>query len=116
MTPIVLPWPQAALSPNARVHHMARARAAAKAREQAALLARAARIVLPDEGAIAVRIEACPPKGWRTGDLDNMLARLKPVLDGLADGLGVNDRRFRPALSFGDRCQHGAVHITVEAA
>ena len=79
------------------------------------MLARSARVTVPAEGALSVSIEARPPKGWRTGDVDNMLARLKPVLDGIAEGLGVNDRRFRPSLRFGERCQGGEIVITVEA-
>jgi crossover junction endodeoxyribonuclease RusA len=34
----------------------------------------------------------------RHRDLDNCLAAAKPQIDGIADALGVNDRRFRPIL------------------
>jgi crossover junction endodeoxyribonuclease RusA len=34
----------------------------------------------------------------RLRDLDNCLAAAKPQIDGIADALGVNDKRFRPIL------------------
>jgi len=34
----------------------------------------------------------------RNRDADNMLAASKALLDGMADALGVNDRRFKPVL------------------
>ena len=34
----------------------------------------------------------------RNRDLDNCLAAAKPQIDGIADALGVNDKRFRPIL------------------
>lgn len=32
----------------------------------------------------------------RSYDLDNALASCKAAIDGLANGLGINDRQFRP--------------------
>lgn len=49
-------------------------------------------------------------------DLDNCLAALKSGLDGMADGLKVNDRMFRPiTIDFGDVVPGGEVVIEFKA-
>lgn len=47
---------------------------------------------------IALHISLYPPA--KRGDRTNMPNRLKPVFDGIADYLGVNDARFVPAYHF----------------
>lgn len=44
---------------------------------------------------IAVSVEFYPAD--RRGDRMNYWNRMKPIFDGIADGLGVNDKRFTPA-------------------
>lgn len=47
---------------------------------------------------IAINISFYPPN--RRGDRVNFPNRIKPILDGIADGLGVNDARFVPTYHF----------------
>mgnify|MGYP000933517560 FL=1 len=97
MRDLILPWPSRDLHPNARVHWSRRARAAKSARRAADALAREAgwcRVSLP-EGRLHVWIDAYPPDRRRR-DTDGVLSSLKSALDGIADALGVDDRRFVP--------------------
>ena len=92
---LVLPWPSKDLSPNARIHWSKRAKAAKAARAEAyALAIQAGWASLKfAEGRIHVWIDYYPPSR-RLPDDDNMLARTKPARDGIADALGVDDKRF----------------------
>lgn len=97
MTEVVLPWPSRDLHPNARVHWSRRACAAKAARQAAHLSALECqwnRLSLP-EGRLHVWIDAYPPDRRRR-DTDGVLSSLKSALDGLADALGIDDRRFVP--------------------
>lgn len=93
MNAITLPWPDKALSPNARTHFHAKAKIAKVYREQAYWTAKASPLAMPREGNIALRIEFYPPDA-RKRDLDNMLASVKSAIDGIADAHAVNDLRF----------------------
>lgn len=95
MIELTLPWPSKDLSQNARVHWTAKAKAAGVARAEGKLLAIAAgwqSLVLP-EGRLHLWIDFYPPTR-RLPDDDNMVARFKPYRDGLADALGIDDKRF----------------------
>ncbi len=95
MKEIVLPWPSKDLSPNSRVHWSKRAKAAKAARSEAHLAALEAgwhRETLP-EGRLHLWITFNPPTR-RMPDDDNMLSRCKGARDGLADALGIDDKRF----------------------
>ena len=59
------------------------------------------------EGDIPIRFTFEPPN--RRGDRTNFPARLKPLIDGIADALGVNDSRFIPEYVFGDIYRGGRV-------
>jgi len=64
----------------------------------------------------AIHIRAYPPVS-RNRDADNLIASLKPHLDGIADALGVNDSTFNaPTLEWADITQHGKVVIRIAAA
>ena len=93
---IVLPWPSAALSPNARNGHWAaRKRAAEAGRREGFVAARLAgwgKGSAPD-GRVHLWIDFYPPTR-RMPDDDNMLARFKAYRDGIADALDVDDSRF----------------------
>jgi crossover junction endodeoxyribonuclease RusA len=96
-TEVIVPWPDRCLHPNARVHWSKRAKAAKSAREQANLLAKEAglhRIEWPD-GHLHVWIHGWP-RDRRRRDCDGLLSSLKPVLDGIADAIGIDDQRFVP--------------------
>lgn len=88
-------WPPPELSPNARsgTFHKG-ARAKAKYRADCYALTLAAGLPTPPEGPIPVRVHFVPPS--RAGyDQDNLVARMKAGLDGLAQALRVDDNRFR---------------------
>jgi len=92
---LVLPWPHKDLSPNGRVHWARKAKAAKGARELSlgeALAAGWKGAPLP-EGRLHLWIDFYPPTR-RLPDDDNMLARCKPYRDGIADALGIDDKRF----------------------
>ncbi len=89
-------------SPNWRGGWAARARAVREFRETAGWAARAA--VLDDAEAftwvyqareIALDLEIALGKGRRRQDDDNIWASMKGAIDGIADVLGVDDKRFR---------------------
>ena len=94
---VALPWPDRALHPNARAHWAKRAKLAKDQRGLAMLLAAAAgwhRVEWP-EGRLHVWIDAYP-QDRRRRDADGLLSSLKSALDGIADAMGVDDRRFVP--------------------
>jgi len=91
---LVLPWPPKELSPNARVHRLAKAKAAKAYRLACWAIARQSLIKLP-EGRHALKLTFVPPTR-QPRDLDNCLASIKSGLDGVADAFGLNDRAFRP--------------------
>ena len=87
----ICPYPE--LSPNARVHHMERAKAVRTSR----LLAKIFTGPAPpgfDAAHATVRITIGWGKGRKEMDGDNALASCKAFLDGVADGLGVTDKRW----------------------
>lgn len=114
MIAITLPWPQASLSPNARQHYMALARARKKYRHDCWLAAHAqgARKVAAE--ALTVSICFAPPTRRRY-DLDNLLSRMKSGLDGLADVLGVDDSRWKLQIEMAEPVKGGAVKVEVLA-
>lgn len=92
---LTLPWPKPILSPNARAHWRDLAREKARFRESsrlATLLALKRRRPLATD--IYVSLYFTPPDR-RAYDQDNLLARMKAGLDGVAEALGVDDSRFR---------------------
>lgn len=115
----LLPWPPAALSSNARLHW--RKLAAAKKSYRIECWGAALEVdtkgrqrlrPLPD-GELRVALEFRPPDR-REYDKDNLLSRMKAGLDGLADALQVNDRRFSfPVGSMGRVVKGGAVVVEI---
>lgn len=118
MPTITLPWPDAKLSPNARVHHMALYRVKAKAKDDAWVLTREAlpskadRAPYAGDAPIPLTITFHPPDKRRR-DRDNMQYMLKAALDGIALGLEVDDYRFHPTYRFADPCKSGKVEVTI---
>ncbi|PZS42748.1 hypothetical protein [Stenotrophomonas maltophilia] len=95
MKELILPWPHKDLSPNGRVHWAKKAKAAKKARADAGCLAFLAGWRKTDFQELRVHlwITFHPPTRMIPDD-DNMLARFKPYRDGIADALGIDDKRF----------------------
>lgn len=109
---ITLNWPPIELSPNSRFHWAIKARRAKAYREAAGWATKAAKEKVEGEGMIDLHITFYPPSK-RRHDLDNCLASIKSGLDGIADGLGVNDRRFRLRIEMGAVIKGGEVRIVV---
>jgi hypothetical protein len=95
---VAVPWPDRALSPNARIHWARKAKAAKTARAIAMLKARAWEVTNgPVDPDVSIIRFTAQPKTARRMDDDNLIASLKATRDGIADALGVNDRRFATA-------------------
>lgn len=86
-----LPWPAKPLHPNARPHHMKKARATKDARADAYSVTKP-KLRGINAKRLRVAITFHPPSN--RGDTDNMLSACKAYLDGIADAAGVNDRNF----------------------
>ena len=91
---VTLPWPPKALSPNARGHWSAKSKAARAYRAACFALTKEANIAKPDtEGRLHLWLDFFPPDR-RHRDDDNMIASFKSGRDGIADALGIDDKRF----------------------
>lgn len=92
---LTLPWPPAALSPNARTHYMVKARAVRGYRQDAFVMACATRVESQDWRALSAPVALlvtfyAPDR--RARDTDNLIASLKPAIDGIVQsGLLVAD-------------------------
>lgn len=90
----MLPWPPSILSPNSHVHWRKKGPAAKKYRVACGWLAKVAGLRVTWEGTVHVWITFFPPDR-RHRDDDNLIGALKAGRDGVADALGINDKRFR---------------------
>ena len=91
---VTLPWPPKGLSPNARLHWAAKSKQAKAYRMACFALCLEAKLTKPDtEGRLHLWIDFYPPDR-RHRDDDNMIAAFKSGRDGIADALGIDDRRF----------------------
>jgi len=111
---ITLPWPPSSLSPNARQHYMALARARKAYRTECWYQAHQQGLRKIDATQLHLSIEFVPPSR-RAFDLDNCLARIKSGLDALADITGVDDRHWSLTIRRADEIG-GMVRVSVEAA
>lgn len=107
---ITLPFPPSSLSGHNTGHHYVKAPIVARHREWARLAALEAKPSIPAEGDIRVHVHFVPPD--RRGDRCNFWNRVKPYLDGIAQALGINDKRFLPSKSFGEPEKPGRVEVT----
>lgn len=116
---VKLPFPDTRLNPNSsKGRHWA---ATSDLRKQARTMARLLTMVEMDPavvfvGDIPLTVTFVSPDR-RHRDRDNLLAASKPMLDGVADALGIDDRRFEPitiSRVFGEK--PGAVLITIGRA
>ena len=88
-----VPFPGSALSPNARGHWSKKAKAAKAYRNECGWTAKCAGIGKIDAQTLDVSMTFFPPSKRRY-DLDNLIARMKPGLDGIADVVGIDDSRW----------------------
>ena len=98
---LILPWPPKELSPNARMHWgaLAKAKKAFRARCARAAREQGARAIQADNLHLSLTFYAPTRRAY---DLDNALARMKSGLDGLADVLGVDDRHWALSIERSD--------------
>lgn len=94
---VTFPWPLKELSPNARLHWSKVAKAKKAYRKVCWALALEAGVAGKFDQAqrLSVHMVFYPPDR-RERDEDNLVASMKSGLDGLADALGINDRKFKP--------------------
>lgn len=88
---ITLPWPDKPLHSNWRGHWAEKGRATKKARSAAHMMARNAGVSWWPNATIL--IEYYPPT--RRGDPQNCPSAMKAYIDGIADALGCDDRKFK---------------------
>jgi len=91
---LVLGWPPRDLSPNARCHWAKKAKAAKAYRKACWALTKEAGIRIDWQGEIHLWITFFPPDR-RSRDDDNLIASFKNGRDGVAEALGIDDKRFR---------------------
>lgn len=65
-------------------------------------------------GDIPITIRFIPPNN--RGDRMNYPARMKPYVDGIAEALGVNDRRFHPCFMFCEPEKPGRVEVFIHVS
>ncbi len=115
---IVLPWPDKRLSPNARTHWAVLAKVKKQARADAhtlttvALSLKVKKAIAAGEGRIPIVVRFCPPDA-RHRDDDNAIASFKAARDGIADALGIDDRRFLPTYQFMEPEKPGRVEVVI---
>lgn len=110
---IELPWPPSTLSGHAKGSWHGKSAVTKKHREWARLATLAANIRIMDAtGDLRLIITFYPPD--RRGDRTNFPNRVKCQIDGIADALGVNDRRFLPSYHFAEPVKDGKVVFVIE--
>ena len=110
---IVLPFPSSALSGHNNGNPHAKAGIIRKHREWAATATLGAKPKLPAEGDITVTVRFVPANN--RGDRINYPNRMKTYFDGIADALGVNDKRFVPLFLFAQPEAPGRVEVWLSA-
>lgn len=111
MIDMTLPWPPKELSPNARVHWRQKHKHAKAYRRTCSLIA----LALDAPRLIGKKyfwVTFCPPNR-RSYDDDNLLARFKAGRDGIADGLGIDDKNFVTTINIGEPVPGGAVRVHI---
>ena len=112
---ITLPWFAKELSPNTKCHWARRSKAAKSARKHAFLATRLAGYgKVSDEQASSPKtlsIVFYPPS--KRGDLDNMLASAKNLVDGIADAIGINDKNFAYRIRRAEVFKGGKIEVEI---
>jgi crossover junction endodeoxyribonuclease RusA len=103
-----LPWPDRKLSPNARVHWAAKAKAVKLARETACVMTLCEMTKGARMTANELHLKFCPPDRRRR-DLDNMIASSKAYIDGICDAIGIDDSQLSLRISRGEPTKGGEV-------
>ncbi|AOR77206.1 hypothetical protein [Novosphingobium resinovorum] len=109
---ITLPFPPSSLSGHAEgVHWASKAKLTKKWRAWAFAATLVAKVSgLPADGDIVITVTFYPPN--RRSDRTNFANRMKPIFDGIAEALKVNDRRFVPVYKYADPVKPGRVEVS----
>ena len=114
----MLPFPPADLSGHAKGQWRGKHSVTQKWRDRARIEATGLDAKFPPDGKpyteagdIGVRITFVPPD--RRSDRVNFPNRMKPIFDGIADALGVNDSRFVPEYVFAEPEKPGCVIVEI---
>lgn len=118
MITIIVPFPDSCLLPNRRngAAWQATQRAKLEAHESGKIAAIMAAFGLPElpPRNVDVTVVFTPPDK-RKRDVDGMFSALKPTLDGIAEGLRVDDSRFNPIhLHRGEPMTGGKVTVIID--
>ena len=117
MIEITLPWPDKRLSPNSRKGWRAKAEATKEARSIGyceAYLKGHHRQFEGRDCRLEQSITIHPPDK-RHRDQDNILASLKPAIDGICEAIWIDDSRIkRTTLEWGEVTPGGKVVLTLE--
>lgn len=111
---IELPWPPKELSGHHNVHWRVLQPIKKKHREWARLATMEAAPAVSAAGDIRVSATFYPPD--KRSDRVNFPGRMKPYWDGIADALGVNDRRFLPQFHFAEPVENPRVIVAIGEA
>lgn len=112
---IHLPWPDRALSPNARGHWTKKSRATSDAKSLAYYITydqKGGLALSRYDGPIQAVITFSPPDRRRR-DRDNMIASFKAYQDGIALATGADDSRWVPTYHVADPVKGGEVIVTL---
>jgi crossover junction endodeoxyribonuclease RusA len=114
---IELPFPPKELNPNKRLHWRAKSQHAAGYKTMCFVLTKKQiwgirPLFSETEGAINLKITFHPPDK-RHRDDDNMVSSFKSGRDGVAEAMGVNDKRFRCSYEICDPTPGGKVVVMV---
>lgn len=112
-----MPWPDKSLSPNARIHWAKKASIVKRQRRLAYVLAIKAgwHLLKFQNERIHLWMDFYPPTR-RMPDDDNLLISMKPARDGIADALGIDDKRFVSHPFVSDKpVKGGEVRIRISA-
>lgn len=106
-------WPVKALQPHAKGHWRPKAAATSVYRREAAQVALTQGVASSPDAELHFLFY--PPDN-RLRDLHNMPAQMKPVIDGIADFMGVDDRGFKCfwPQEFSSKTKGGAVLVEVK--
>lgn len=104
-------FPPALLSGHNNGHPRRKAPVIKRWRRDAFMLTKAAKLRAVGDGDIHLRVTFVPAD--RRGDRTNFSNRMKPIYDGMADAMGVNDRRFVPQYVYAEPAKPGHVMIEV---
>lgn len=111
VTVIELVWPPSDLSGHNNGNPHIKAPIIRRHREWARLATLEAHPIVPADGDVRLHLHFVPPDN--RGDRVNFWNRCKPAIDGIAEALGINDKRFLPSMSFGAPKWPGMVEVTL---